>query len=268
MEATFLKRNAPVSGRAKLLGTRRGTLIVAGGCALLAGAILLVFLQQYRDSVAAAPPPLTVLVADQLIPKGTSGSVVTDERLFKQVDVPVDRVKEGALTDAAALQGKVAVADVYPGEQVTAEAFARGIEPVRANLTGDQRVFSVPLDGAHGVLGHLRRGDHVDVLAGFVALSDLGRGKPMLRTLMQDVLVLDAPTEEVKSYTGSKKHSVALRVTDRQAAQLAFAVENGKVWLTMRPTAGATSSRPSTVALESLLADTKPIATGKSKAGR
>lgn len=260
MEAIFKRR--PMTGGLKLLGTRRGTMIVAAACALTAGAILLVFLQQYRNSVAAPPAPLTVLVADQLIPKGTPGAVVTDQRLFKTVDVPVDRVKSGALTSAAALQGKVAVADVYPGEQVTGQAFARGIEPVRSRLTGDQRAFSVPVDGAHGSLGHVRRGDHVDVLAGFVALSELGRGRPLVRTIAQDVLVLDAPRDKVESFAGTKKHSVSLRVTDRQAAQLAFAVENGKVWLTMRPTAGATSSRPATVGLDSLLADTKPVRSG------
>ena len=261
MDATIKRR--PVSGSAKLLGTRRGTFVLAGGCALLAGAMLLVFLSQYRNSVAAPPAPLTVLVADQLIPKGTSGDVATDQQLFKAVDVPVDRVKEGALMDAAAIQGKTAVADVYPGQQVTTGAFARGAEPLRAKLSGDLRAMSIPLDGAHGSLGQVRAGDHVDVLAGFLAVSEVGRAKPTLRTLLQDILVLNAPPQDSAGYDGNKKRSVTLRVTDKQAAQLAFAAENGKVWLSLRPPAGATDTRPSTIHLESLLSDTKPIPTSR-----
>ena len=265
MDATIKRR--PWAGGARLMGTRRGTLLLAGACAIAAGGLLLFFLNQYRQSVAAAPAPLTVLVAEQLIPRGTSGDVATQSRLFTSVDVPVDRVKEGAITDAAAIEGKVAAKDIFPGQQVTAESFARGIEPLRAQLAGDMRAISIPIDTAHGSLGHLRRGDHVDVLVGFMAVSQFGRAKPMVRTLLQDVLVLSAPPKPKGGATSSAtaKSSVTLRVNDRQAARVAFAAENGKVWLSMRPPAGARSTPPSTVRLETLLSETKPIRTGGSR---
>lgn len=265
MDATIKRR--PWAGGARLMGTRQGTLLLAGACAVTAGGLLLFFLSQYRQSVAAAPAPLTVLVADQLIPRGTSGDVATESRLYTSIDVPADRVKEGALTDAAALEGKVAARDILPGQQVTADGFARGIEPLRAQLSGDMRAISIPIDTAHGSLGHLRRGDRVDVLVGFLSVSELGRAKPMLRTLLQDVLVLSAPPPPKSGATASAtaKSSVTLRVSDKQAARVAFAAENGKVWLSLRPPAGARSTPPSTVRLESLLAETKPIRTKGSR---
>ena len=60
----------------KLVSTRRGTLIAALLIALLAGASILLYLNSYRDSLKAQGANVTVLVAKQAIPKGTSGTVI------------------------------------------------------------------------------------------------------------------------------------------------------------------------------------------------
>ena len=57
----------------KLVSTRKGTLIAALLIALLAGASILLYLNSYRDSLKAQGALVTVLVAKQTIPKGTSG---------------------------------------------------------------------------------------------------------------------------------------------------------------------------------------------------
>jgi Flp pilus assembly protein CpaB len=52
---------------------------------------------------------------------------------------------------------------------------------------------------------------------------------------------------------GSTGGSIIFQATDRQAAQLAFATSNGKLYLLLRPPVGAKDSKSLTVTQESLL---------------
>lgn len=261
MEATEKRIGLPLR---RLLGTRSGTLALAGAAALLAALLLLVFLGQYRDSVRGGAAPSTALVASGLIPKGTAGDAVIDQGLSKPASIPADDVADGVVADTSAIAGRVAARDIYPGQQITAADFATTGDPIRGKLTGDQRAVAVPLDAAHGLTGQIRAGDRVDVLAGFNSVNvKSGRSGPVLRTLMQDVLVLAVPDSAGGGISGGggKTADITLRVSDRQAAALAFAADNGKVWLALRPPAGASHRAPSTVNLSALLAGSTPIAT-------
>ena len=101
------------------------------------------------------------------------------------------------------------------------------------------------------------------MLAGFnSASSTTGQGRPQLRTLIRDVLVLKTPNGGTSSGANNTQN-LTVRVTAGQAAQLAFAADNGKVWFILRPPAGARDNRPSAVTLDSLLAGTPTIEVGR-----
>ena len=71
----------------KLLATRRGTVMVAAACAVIAAAILIYAANKYRQHVDANGNPETVLVANTLIQKGTSGDAIASEQLLKPRDL-------------------------------------------------------------------------------------------------------------------------------------------------------------------------------------
>ena len=75
----------------KLFATRRGTIMLGIGAAVLAAIALLVYLNQYRNSVNSGVQPLTVLVAKSLIQKGTPGDVVGSTKLFEVASIPRDQ---------------------------------------------------------------------------------------------------------------------------------------------------------------------------------
>jgi Flp pilus assembly protein CpaB len=246
-----------------LLSTRAGTIALSAFAALLAAAILLAYLHRYRESVNDSSRPMTVLVATDLIEKGTPGNVVGTEALFQNATVPRDELKEGAISDPASLKGLVAAEDVYPGQQITTGEFVAGdAEGVSTKVIEYERGIAVPLDQAHGMIGKVQQGDYVDVIAGFVVDGNDGKQHPVVRHLVQDVYVLDAPAETTTAGIGpgaGGTKNVVLRVTDEEAAQIAFAVEYGKVWIVVRPKTGAEQHRWSLVTLERLLAGAKPI---------
>jgi pilus assembly protein CpaB len=250
-------------GLGRYLGTRRGATTAAVIAAALAAIVLLVFLHQYKSNVKSGTQTQSVLVANQLIPKGTAGDAVVSSGLFRPTAISSDNVHAAAVSDASTLSGKVATRDIYPGQQILAEDFKTGGDDVRGRIQGAQRAVAIPLDGSHGLLGEIKEGDHVDVLAGFNSSnSSTGATQPVTRTLMQNVLVLKAPTNFNSSTNSGKDGNVTLRVTDQEAARLAYASDQGKVWLVLRPPAGAKENRPSAVTLNTLLAGTPAVARG------
>lgn len=248
------------------LSSKNGSVLAAVVTAAFAGLLIMVFLNQYQDNVNKDGVPTPVLVASQLIEQGASGDTIGAAGLFKADEVPRDQLKAGAVTDAATLRGKIALEDILPGQQLTAADFKPAGRGVVTKLGPDERGMKVALDSAHGLIGTIRKGDHVDVLSGFLVDSATGRQRPILRTLMQNVLVLDAPAGGAGGGAAGgsdNTEDVTLRVKDKQAPKLAFAADNGKLWLVLRPQNGRDNERQSLVTLETLLLDAKSIRSGR-----
>jgi Flp pilus assembly protein CpaB len=248
----------------KLLSTRQGTLGLAVLAGLLAVAALLAFMSGYKRNLDKGAQPITVLVAKSDLPKGSSGDVIARKGLFQATGFKREQVENGAITDPASLRGLVATKEIVPGQQLTTADFAKPSNPVLSQLAANQRAVSIPLDSAHGMIGQVHAGDHVDVYAGFQVQPDGAvRPRPVLRVLLQDVEVLEAPDAAQKSQglaggTGQTQN-VVLRVSDRDAPELSFSSDNGHVWIVQRPEAGGTSPKPTLVNLERLLLGMPPL---------
>ena len=133
------------------------------------------------------------------------------------------------------------------------------VNSIASSLTGAQRVISVPLDSAHGLIGSIQKGDHVDVFAGFnVTGNGTGRPQPMLRLVAQGVPVVSVG--EIRGTLGTTgTTNVALRVDERRAAELAFTADNGKLWLVVRPPNGARPARPGVVSVATVMLGVPPV---------
>jgi Flp pilus assembly protein CpaB len=204
-------------------------------------------------------------VAKSLIEKGTPGDVVAVKELFQGTETPKSRVKEGAVTDPATLRGRVAVQDIYPGQQITVADFSSTVtDALGTRLVDEERAIAVPLDSAHGMIGHIEAGDRVDVFAGFNVVPAVGpfagKAQPVIKVLMQKALVLEAPSSGGQTAAGTGDESaIVLRTNRDQAAEIAWAVDNGKVWVVLRPRAGAPAQKPGVVTAESVLLGVKPV---------
>jgi len=257
---------------ARLVSTRRGTLLSALLITLLAGASILVYLNSYRDSLKTQGALVTVLVARDAIPKGTAGSVVAAKSLYSATTIPESQLLDGAMSDPATLRDKVATREIFEGAQLTAADFGAAGDSLAAQLTDRQRVVSVPFDSAHGLIDGIEPGNRVDVYAGFnvVPLGPDGRpvnggqSRPMLRMILPNVPVLAVGEKS----SGAGTTNVSLRVDDVDAAQLAFAADNGKLWLALRPSAGAKASKAGIVTVETMLLGVPPVQILRSVGGR
>ncbi|HVL96034.1 MAG TPA: Flp pilus assembly protein CpaB [Solirubrobacteraceae bacterium] len=268
MELT--KKRSPLGGGS--LSPRAKTIAAALLAALAAAVLLATFLQKYRSTVDADALPATALVAGSLIEKGTSGEVLAAGEAARPTELTRSDLRPEAVTDPALLKGQVATRDIYPGQQLTAADFAPAAG-IATKLAADERAISIPLDGAHGMIGNVSPGDRVDVLGGFLVDTATGRPRPFLRVLVPGALVLEAPPKEQStggvSSGSTKLRQVVLRVGQDDAPKLAFAVDNGKVWLLLRG-AGADLPKKQLITLESTLFGSRavaPSASGRSGKG-
>ncbi|HEV8602361.1 MAG TPA: Flp pilus assembly protein CpaB [Gaiellaceae bacterium] len=235
---------------------------VGGFAAGMAALLLLVYLSNYRKSVNGSGESMTVLVAKSLIEKGTPGDVVGLKGLFQTSEAPQSQLKDGAVTDPATLHGRLATSDIYPGQQLTTGDFAASADgAIGTQIAGKQRAISVPVDSAHGMVGQVRAGDRVDILAGFNVSSGAGAAasRPVLKVITQNVLVLDAPDRSGTGVGASSTSDILLRTEYQQALEIAWAADNGRLWIVLRPRAGAPVERPGIVTPESLLLGVRPV---------
>jgi hypothetical protein len=92
---------------------------------------------------SACPPasegPVTVLVAINLIQKGTLGSVILKKRLYALATISCSQREKGALDDPALLKGGITTQLIYPGKQLT-RSNVSGV--LKVSLTTPVRVGS------------------------------------------------------------------------------------------------------------------------------
>ena len=88
------------------LRSRGGAIAVGIIVAVIAAILLIVYITRYKSSVDSTAAAVPVLVAKNLIPKGTPGTVVATKQLYQNTSVPEDKVQAGAISDPNALNGR------------------------------------------------------------------------------------------------------------------------------------------------------------------
>lgn len=205
--------------------SRRSSILVAALSAVLAAALIYLFVTHYRRSspAPAAVAQVTVWEATQYIPRGTPQSVIAAEGLLKSTQIPATQALTGAIADPSAIAGEASSVAISKGEQVTALDFTRANAALSSYLKGDQRAVAFALDPQHGLTAYLQVGDTVDVMA--------VKGNGSTEMLAQNVTVL-----------ANQAGDVVLRLTDRQALLVTAATGKASLWLSLRPALGAKDS--------------------------
>jgi len=240
---------------------------LAVALAVLAAVLTSFYVANYKRTVQNGEENVSVVVASQEIPAGTSGAEAAARGLFELREVPRRSVVPGAVAAPQDVQEKVATTTIYAGEQVTASRFRPATEAgVQGQLTGNMRAMQISGDPNQTLAGTLRAGDRVDLVASLrYSVKDIApegavaadKDRIASRVVLRDLLVLKAPgganvTEEISP---AATQAVQLAVTDSQAQKLFFVTKNGDWTLQLRPVTGAEDSPESVETLESVLGD-------------
>lgn len=226
----------------KLTQSRGWTIGIGVAAAVLAAILLIVYLNRYRSSVNDLAAQTPVLVAKSLIPVGTSGTVVAEKKLYQVASYAQDDIKLGAVADPAYLAGRVALVDIFPGQQITSAEFsAEPSQTIPTQLTGLQRAVAIPASGAKNLVGIAATGDRIDIYYGTGSATG-----QLLGLLAPNVYLLSAPTAE-----GSP---AILRLPAAAAQTLALASDTGTLWFLLRPAGDAKNAPKRVITQQQLLA--------------
>jgi pilus assembly protein CpaB len=211
---------------------------------LVVGTAVLVAYVGGADSRAlAGVQTVEVLVADELIPEGTTADEL--DGMVRTETVPAKSAVEGRVTTLTSLAGRVATVDLLPGEQLLAGRFARPDDlqpPGTVAVPDGLQEISVLLEPQRVVGARLSAGDTVGVY--------LSQGEPVGQThaVLHQVLVTQvqgapaapAPTtgtavDPAASSAPASSLMVTLAVNSHDAESVIFGVEHGTLWLSLEP---------------------------------
>ena len=236
----------------------RSSVLLIGLSLLLAGTAAFVanrWMSERTAAVEASRQRTTrVVTAATDIPFGT----MVESRHLTTVDMLDGTTPRGAYSKANELVGKVARADVFAGEILTARRFVeRGAgSTLAAVVAPNMRAVTVRVDDVVGVAGFLLPGNRVDV----VAAREQNR-QPFAETILTDVCVL-AVDQQASADKNSPVvvRAVTLEVTPDGALAIARARQVGSLQLTLRNPHEKGSDDPNTLPVAGMqLANLPPV---------
>ena len=237
----------------RILNSRLATMLVALVLAVGAAAAVVVYISRYTSDVNKQQGTVTVLVAAKDIPVGTSGEDVISKGFLRAVKVQLTALAPSAIQDQRTLDGRVSSQIVYAGAQLLNEQFpAKPNNLTSLTVKGDERAVQIPLDQTRGLVGTLKDGDRIDILASFSVQpldeknQSVGQPIQVTVTLLRDVQVLKAPVGTQSTTTGgavagggnnqgaNAEQFAMVAIKDRDVQRLVYSLENGKIWMSLR----------------------------------
>lgn len=130
------------------------------------------------------------VVADEIIPRGTPAEDIITR--IKVVEIPAIAVQAGPVTDINSLAGRVATADLLPGEQLVVARFAKPetlnqavAVPVPKGLS--EVTIALPVEQAVG--GEIKPGDYLGLVATTQFQDDQAVPFPVTKSAIHKLLV-------------------------------------------------------------------------------
>jgi len=225
---------------------------IAVGLALVAMLLTLFYVTNYRRSVQHGQSTVQVYVAARNIAPGTTGADIARTHALKQVSVARRSVVPGAISDPNEVSSLVVTQPMYAGEQVTLRRFAdTKAEGISGQVKGTMRAVQVAGDANQLLVGTLKDGDHVDVVAN-ISVTNASQETHVTRIVLRDINVLHV-SQMTAPTSPNQANNVILAVTDTQVQRLFYVLKNDDWTLELRPAINSSDSPERIETLNSVL---------------
>jgi pilus assembly protein CpaB len=225
------------------MGRRTLLLLAALVVAGVGTALVFVYASSANARALHGQHPVEVLVAKTRIPVGTSALQATQKGMFEKKTIARAAATPGALapTALATLDGKVALADIYPGEQILPVKFGIAAQTSGLPIPPGLMAVSVQLGDPARVAGFVAPGS---VVAVFATLSPSGgTGGTSTRLLLPKALVVGVGPTTVGSTPANANPEqqlprtvLTVALAQKDAQKLVFAAQQGQVYLALLTT--------------------------------
>jgi len=222
-----------------LVERRVGLLTAAVVLAAIGTFLVYLFATKQADPV----PQMDVLVADKVIPAGTTADQALGDNLIKSESIDEDDVAEAAVGNLGAIAGQVAVTTIYPGQQLLTTLWGESVEtrsPI-GNLPEDMIATSYEFTDTGRVAGFVSPGSRVAVFLNSTS-ADGAQNELTTRVLLPNVQVLavanvtsSPPTDPSQANPEALSRAlVTLALTQEQTEKMQLAKDIGTLALALR----------------------------------
>src|SRR5438552_1996395 len=174
------------------MGRRTLLLIAAVIVAAIGTTLVFLYVQGVNDRAVAKQSLVTVLVAKTRIEANTSGQDAAAAGAFESKQVPQTTIADGALSDVTPIKNLVALAPIYPGEQIISNRFGKPSESSSSGIPKGMIAISVNLGDPNRVAQLLTQGSQVAIF-----LTSKVAGTDGTRLLLPKVTVLQTGQNSV-----------------------------------------------------------------------
>lgn len=229
------------------MGRRTLLLVAALVVASLGTLLVFAYVRDADDRALKDQQPKRVLIAKTLIKAGTSGADAQGKGAFETRPIPASAVIEGALSEIRPVENLVAVADIFPGEQIITAKFAASGETSILPIPPGKIAMSIQMGDPERVAGFVQPGSEVVVfISGSVVVpgpdATITQNKAITTVLLPSVTVLAVgPTTLRTTATGATGNKEALptailslATTQEEAQKLIFGQNNGELYFGLR----------------------------------
>jgi pilus assembly protein CpaB len=147
------------------VGRRTLLLVAAVVIAAVGAGLVFAYAHGANNRALKNQQPVKVLVAKKLIGAGTTAAAAAQAGSFESKDVPRSAVAAGALSDITPIATEVALAPIFPGEQVLAAKFGTQGSTSALPITKGKLAVSLQLADPQRVAGFVQPGSNVAVFA-------------------------------------------------------------------------------------------------------
>jgi pilus assembly protein CpaB len=224
-------------------------ILIAVVLALVATAAMVVYVNGADKRALRDQEPVTVMVAKETIPAGTSGEDAQNRNLIVTEQVPRKNRVAGAIVVPTQLEQRYAAVDIVKGEQLLQERWV-GAEDIAGRrllqIPEDFQAVSLGLDLTKQVAGFITPGDRVGLVFTFKGKQG-AESADKTQFLLQNIQVLavgatalpngsSQSSGRVNQGRGSQNlTAVTLAVNRKDVERVVFAAETGSIYLTLMP---------------------------------
>lgn len=200
-------------------------IILAIACASIAAFIVV------QAGIKAAPTVPVLQVKEDIAPGDFVQDKVTTIKVASS-SVPKGAIKPGADLSKAVAKHGLSQGDILRVDHLIDEKIDSGLLSARLRALGDSnlRAAELPIDSVAGMLGGMKAGDRIDVIA--VYEEENGNIKNLIsKTILTNRQLIGVRVPQDSSSGGS----LVVAVTAQEAETLALYREKGKLFITLKP---------------------------------
>lgn len=220
------------------MGRRVALLVVAVLIAAIGTAMVFFYVRSADDRAIAGQQPVSVLVAKAALTAGTRVADAAAQGAFELRELPAAAVTPGALSAVEPIKDFVALAPIFPGQQLLTPMFgATATDTSALAIPPGQIAVSFQFTDPQRVAGFVRPGTEIVVfLTSTTGQAGTTQGTrvllPRATVIATGPTTLTPPTDAEAANTEVVPNALlTLALSQRDAERLVFASQNGTLYL-------------------------------------